>query len=326
MKPKKKKSGKPTCSGSGVVVANWGSEGGRSTILLLYVIPFSYVPSSSLILLLFLTMFFPLTMVVLSLAVLLVAEWRWFQGAVLLLLSSTSLCFSFFLFLYFFCFFVLSPSISLFVPSVSNRYLNPLSKSFSAISAPVFFSSLCFSTLVSLLSILSPLKFSLKSPPPVRLCFQLSPLSVFFIPVFFLPFCYFHSSSPGSQTYVPLCFQSFSVFPPPFSICLSPTIYKGEKGERGLLPLSSHDTGVEWSGGHWAADRRTCLLCNFILAIQEVWVLSIFQVLGESESEKIQGTNLFFPYLYASRGKSSTVLFKTTSCRVPFFFFRLEKK
>ena len=243
--------------------------------------------------------------------------------------SSSLLYFSvFFLFSFslFFCFFVLSPSISLFVPSVSNRYLNPLSKSFSAISAPVFFSSLYFSTLVSLLSILSPLKFSLKSPPPVRLCFQLSPLSVFFIPVFFLPFCYFHSSSPGSQTYVPLCFQSFSVFPPPFSICLSPTIYKGEKGERGLLPLSSHDTGVKWSGGHWAADRRTCLLCNFILAIQEVWVLSIFQVLGESESEKIQGTNLFFPYLYASRGKSSTVLFKTTSCRVPFFFFRLEKK
>jgi len=235
-----------------------------------------------------------------------------------LLYFSVFFLFSFSLFFLFLC----SLAFNLSIRSLCFKPLpQPSLKVFLCNLRPLFFSSLCFSTLVSLLSILSPLKFSLKSPPPVRLCFQLSPLSVFFIPVFFLPFCYFHSSSPGSQTYVPLCFQSFSVFPPPFSICLSPTIYKGEKGERGLLPLSSHDTGVEWSGGHWAADRRTCLLCNFILAIQEVWVLSIFQVLGESESEKIQGTNLFFPYLYASRGKSSTVLFKTTSCRVPFFFF-----
>jgi hypothetical protein len=156
MKPKKKKSGKPTCSGSGVVVANWGSEGGRSTILLLYVIPFSYVPSSSLILLLFLTMFFPLTVVVLSLAVLLVEEWRWFQGAVLLLLSSTSLCFSFFLFLYFFVS-LFSRLQSLYSFPLFQTVTSTLSLSLSLQSSPPFF----FLPSVFQLSFL----FSLYCPP-----------------------------------------------------------------------------------------------------------------------------------------------------------------
>jgi hypothetical protein len=49
----------------------------------------------------------------------------------------------------------------------------------------------------------------------------------------------------------PLFSNLYLYFCHPFSVSLSPAIYKGEKGERGPLPLSSHDTRVEWSGGHW---------------------------------------------------------------------------
>jgi hypothetical protein len=74
-------------SGSGVVVTNWGAEGGQSTVLLLLLclsvlFLFFFIPSSSLILLLFFTVFFPLTVVLLSLAVLLVAIGCWFQAVV----------------------------------------------------------------------------------------------------------------------------------------------------------------------------------------------------------------------------------------------------
>jgi hypothetical protein len=37
----------------------------------------------------------------------------------------------------------------------------------------------------------------------------------------------------------------FSFFP-----LLSPGIYKGEKGERDLLPLSNNDVGIGWPDGH----------------------------------------------------------------------------
>jgi hypothetical protein len=35
-------------------------------------------------------------------------------------------------------------------------------------------------------------------------------------------------------------------------VSLSYDIYKGEKGEKGLLPMSSHGTGVRWPSGYWA--------------------------------------------------------------------------
>jgi hypothetical protein len=66
-------------------------------------------------------------------------------------------------------------------------------------------------------------------------------------PLFFLvSLCSVRFLSSFLSLYLPLFFILFSVSdpsPPTFS-SLSPSIYKEEKGERGLLPMSSHGTGV----------------------------------------------------------------------------------
>jgi len=62
-------------------------------------------------------------------------------------------------------------------------------------------------------------------------------------------------SPPFSVFYLfprPHCFGFSLIFPPPVLLS-SPLFIGGKWGERGLLPLSSHGTGVGWSDGHWAA-------------------------------------------------------------------------
>jgi hypothetical protein len=77
----------------------------------------------------------------------------------------------------------------------------------------------------------------------------------FFFVVSFCFFLFFSSVFLSFPFYVSPCF-SFSV-PLLFSLLffssfplLSPGIYKGEKGERDLLPLSNNDAGIGWPDGH----------------------------------------------------------------------------
>jgi hypothetical protein len=87
---KTKKSGKLTCGGSwwrSPVALRLRTEelsavGQQFFFSASLCYSFFFVPSSSLILLLCFTVFFPLTMVLLSLVVLLVAIGRWFQAAI----------------------------------------------------------------------------------------------------------------------------------------------------------------------------------------------------------------------------------------------------
>jgi len=78
---------------------------------------------------------------------------------------------------------------------------------------------------------------------------------LFFVVVPFCFFLFFSSVFLSFPFYVSPCF-SFSV-PLLFSLLffssfplLSPGIYKGEKGERDLLPLSNNDVGIGWPNGH----------------------------------------------------------------------------
>ena len=82
-------------------------------------------------------------------------------------------------------------------------------------------------------------------------CFSFS----FFFVVPFCFFLFFSSVFLSFPFYVSPCF-SFSV-PLLFSLLffssfplLSPGIYKGEKGERDLLPLSNNDAGIGWPNDH----------------------------------------------------------------------------
>jgi hypothetical protein len=109
----------------------------------------------------------------------------------------------------------------------------------------------------SLLFLCSPLFFFLF----VSLLFQV------FTIIFF---CNLPSSlSVSLSLFFPLFFFLFwFFFLPPFSSALSSPVFIGEKwGEKGLLPLSSHGTGVEWSGrplgSHLRAACGACPLCFF---------------------------------------------------------------
>ena len=103
----------------------------------------------------------------------------------------------------------------------------------------------------------------LKSPFSVLLCFQLLWFSnrhpLLFFPTVKISFgslCFFSQTSPYFLSVFCFCFPFFSLFFPsiyPLCSSLSPGIYKEEKKERELLPLSSHGTGVRWLGDHWAA-------------------------------------------------------------------------
>ena len=78
---------------------------------------------------------------------------------------------------------------------------------------------------------------------------------LFFLLFLFVFFLFFSSVFLSFPFYVSPCF-SFSV-PLLFSLLffssfplLSPGIYKGEKGERDLLPLSNNDAGIGWPNDH----------------------------------------------------------------------------
>jgi len=115
----------------------------------------------------------------------------------------------FLLFSFLFCFFVLAiPSFFIQSPSFS-------------LSFPMF---LLYVFLLFLPSVSQSILPLVSHPPPVFLCFLSNLPSLVFS---FL-------SSDISSKFPPFC-------------SLSPAIYKGEKGKRGLLPLSSHGTGVGWS-------------------------------------------------------------------------------
>ena len=119
---------------------------------------------------------------------------------------------------------------------------------------------------------------SISHPPPVFLCFLSN-----------LPFLVFSFlSSNISSKFPPFC-------------SLSPAIYKGEKGERGLLPQGLG--GQRPLGSHPRAACRTCLLCIFVLAVQGVYVLLVFRVLGERGIGKIQGNKPLLPLPLRVQGK-----------------------
>ena len=119
---------------------------------------------------------------------------------------------------------------------------------------------------------------------------------------FFLSICpLFFSFSPlffsvlsSLSIFVLFFFYPSLILPP--GIVLFPHIYKWKTGKRGLLPLSSHDTGVRWSGGHWAAISRlleglSSLFFHLVLGHgsefrQMGGFIGFFWVLGEREIER----------------------------------------
>jgi len=77
----------------------------------------------------------------------------------------------------------------------------------------------------------------------VLLISSFSPSAPYFF--LFLP-CFFQFSH--LSLFLFFFFYPSLILPP--GIVLFPHIYKWKRGKRGLLPLSSHDTGVRWPGGH----------------------------------------------------------------------------
>jgi hypothetical protein len=75
------------------------------------------------------------------------------------------------------------------------------------------------------------------------LSFFLPSLPYLCSPLFFFPFISFLFQSRLLLSIMSLCFFFFS---PTSYVSLCPDIYRDEKGERGLLPLSSKWTGVGW--------------------------------------------------------------------------------
>jgi len=75
------------------------------------------------------------------------------------------------------------------------------------------------------------------------LSFFLPSLPYLCSPLFFFPFISFLFQSRLLLSIMSLCFFFFS---PTSYVSLCPDIYKDEKGEKGLLPLSSKWTGVGW--------------------------------------------------------------------------------
>jgi len=91
------------------------------------------------------------------------------------------------------------------------------------------------------------------SVSPLFLCsshfffLSICPLFFSFSPLFFFQFSHF-------SLFSFFFFYPSLILPP--GVVLFPRIYKWKTGKRGLLPLSSHCTGVRWSGGHWATIWR----------------------------------------------------------------------
>jgi len=116
--------------------------------------------------------------------------------------------------------------------------------------------------------------------------------SVFFLnlPPIFRLFFYFYFSF----------FLFFSSSSPLYS-SLSPVIYKKEKRERELLPLSNHGTGVRWPDGHWAA--ASGLLAGLVPSVfssngrWRAWVLLGFVQVGRKREsgKKYRGAKPLLP-------------------------------
>jgi len=145
--------------------------------------------------------------------------------------------------------------------------------------------------------------------PSVPYVFFFSTFPLFFICFFFSVFHSFLSS--------------FPIFPSPAR--LSPLVFIKRKG--GLLPVSSHGTGVwGWPGGHLAASPGppAGLVPSIFLfgGRWGAWVLSGFGQVGRKrESGKNTGEqNFSFPCLCVGRGRRRIVLFKTTLFQVLFFW------
>jgi len=163
------------------------------------------------------------------------------------------------------------------------------------------------------------------------LIYPKTPISIFFLSPSvrhcFSSLLFFRSSSLGSRTDVPLCFQIFLSISTPFS-SLYVGIYRGKKGRESYC---RHGTGVVgWPDGHWVATSRSPAgFVPFVFSSGVrwgAWVLSVFQVLGERGSKKkIQGSKplLRLP-LHVQRKKKQhrAVQNGIMSC----FFFRLRKK
>jgi len=128
-----------------------------------------------------------------------------------------------------------------------------------------------------------------------------SPLSLFFLFLLslHLPPIFFFFSPVFFSSLISLYFRSLFFYPSlilPPGIVLFPHIYKWKTGKRGLLPLSSHDTGVRWSGGHWAAISRvleglSSLFFHLVLGHgsefrQMGGFIGFYWVLGERERER----------------------------------------
>ena len=129
-----------------------------------------------------------------------------------------------------------------------------------------------------------------------------SPLFLCSSHFFFLSICpLFFSFSPlfFFSSLISLYFRSLFFYPSlilPPSVVLFPHIYKWKTRKRGLLPLSSHDIGVRWPGGHWAAVSRlleglSSLFFHLVLGhgseFRQAGVfIGFFWVLGERERER----------------------------------------
>jgi len=191
-------------------------------------------------------------------------------------------------------------------------YCSPL---FSCFLVLLLYSNLPFSTLLCFQLLWFSNRCSLIFFPTVKMSF--GSLCFFFLnlpPVFHLFFFVFVFHS---------FLSSFPIFPSPAR--LSPLVFIKRKG--GLLPVSSHGTGVGgWPGGHLAASPGppAGLVPSIFLfgGRWGAWVLSGFGQVGRKrESGKNTGEqNFSFPCLCVGRERRRIMLFKTTLFQVLFFW------
>ena len=70
-------------------------------------------------------------------------------------------------------------------------------------------------------------------------------------------------------------------------------MYKWKTGERGLLPPSSHGTGVGWQGGHWAPTSGS----------PEGLVPSVFSSSGKPQVRVLASEGLLFFGFWEKEGE-----------------------
>ena len=157
-----------------------------------------------------------------------------------------------------------------------------------------------------------------------------------FCSLFFFSFSLMYLNQFFLQSLIlPPSFSVFSLISPFWFFRFFPPISPQNSPRFALFPLLFIRVKKEREGyyhrgrvasGHWAAtpEPPAGLVSSAFLSWQFKGCMScwFFESWEREGSGKYRGTNLFFPCLYASRGRrSSTVPFKTTPCHVPFFFF-----